>query len=231
MKYKIGCILIFISLFSCKNDQPENIVPQQEKVDAEAACDFCALQEEIIVNDKWYVSYYALGDTVKRDSVREIKDSLYLAKKEIIKEYNSKFELIDFETRDSLESLCNAHLPYGEGLNDEKVSRMMWYLEKEILQMNSGHSLPEGAYLESLKYAVNEAGDTTILKRGLDHKIDNFEEYKQGQIDSWNEWMVKINLYLKELTGMEYEEMSERDVFLLYFKLGYFKENGEFVSD
>lgn len=202
-------------MFSCSANREDDI-------DNKAACDFCVINEQILKLDMYWVTAYAMGDTLKADSVKRIQDDLYLSKRKIIDVYNNKFELFQFETVDTLESLCYQYVPYGSGLNNEKVSRMMWYLGSEILQMNSGHSLSEGIYFENLSYTVNNVGDTIITERGMDVPILNFELYKQNQIDSWNQWMIRINLYLNELTNMEYGEMSERDVSLLYFKLRLF---------
>jgi hypothetical protein len=214
---RIITLLLLLLVFSCRNHEVINS-------DGEVACEYCISKEKITNLDKRRITCIALGWDLKHDSVKIIQDSLFEQVDSIVSKYQVKFDMIDFKVKDSLKALCYAHVPYGEGLNNEKVSRMMWYLGTEVLEMKSGHSLQEGAYLADLEYKVSEKGDTMISQRGVFTPIANFTAYRQGEIDAYNAWMIKINLYLKELTGMVYEEMSDQDILLLSFKLRYFME-------
>jgi hypothetical protein len=54
--------------------------------------------------------------------------------------------------------------------------------------------------------------------------IVNFPKWRKQQLAEWNEWMKKVNLYLKEMTSKSFPEMSQSEVLFLKFKLEMFMD-------
>jgi hypothetical protein len=222
MRLAVLSFFILLLLPACQDDTEDH--------DASAACRYCILEKRV---EEAQITFFVskIKNKSYQDSLEIILDSLYLVKHELLDSFSGAYNLHKFSTEDSIHSWCYDSRPYGEGINPEKSKRMMWWLGNEIILMNSGQVLGNEKYLSSDQYVddfVNkESGDTVSLSKGIsgeDMLIVNFPKWRKQQLAEWNEWMKKVNLYLKEMTSKSFPEMSQSEVLFLKFKLEMFMD-------
>ena len=204
-------------------DQSNN--ESKEKVDSNYACKICLLEDEIQSCNRDYIAGQARGkDQIFLDSLKTIKDSLTKAFDEDIKFYQNDLKLKSkFFAIDSARSWCLNSIVFGVGLSKEKKDSIFQILFEEFFLEKSGHYLTEKKHIDERRSLYDDNGERfmPVLDSNQEETGETiaWELWKKMELKKWDDWMIGIDILLKELHGKPYNEFTELEQYVLLAKL------------